>query len=848
MKELRKLVTAVLTVALMITPMNVAFAVDSATQANADKAVTLKDLGLYQGQDANDPKVGLENALTTQDSLIFLSKLFGYNEAANSLTADDVAEALAKFDDAASISEYAKNVVAYSATRGILSGSTQNGKYFVGAKDTVSAARFATFMLKQMGYSVADYKVSVAKLAETKGSKVDATITGDLTIDDAVGVMYGALTAEKASGKTVIADIIGDNADLKAKAEKLGLLPVPVTTDEVAVESIKVLNCKQIEIVFNQEMDKNSAESEIFYEIYDKGSNKVELGDSSASLGDDKKTVIITLNKNVDDKLTNSSKAKVTVKKNIKAARGVTLAEAISAEVEVEDGIIPTVSSVKDIGERNIKITFSEPVYDEVMAKTSNPNSITLANFRVKSGTYEYFVKEATLDNNVINLEVGTKLIEGPITVTVNDAGLDKEYAIADYAGYKVFKGDFKFDYVKDTSVSVVTVKSAKANKVVLSFSKPVKGSNIRLYYGKNYDESKKAKEVTVTRYVDEITFTFNTSLPSGPGLLYLVNSQDKNEGIKDSYGIKVPDQPISCYIEEELPEELPEEITNESEKESSSSHKKADTTAYDEIVGSLPKNNNNDTYTTPSWEKYKAEIANCKLTLTERDGQSALDAEVTKIKAVLAMLEKVADVDISDYMEVVGSLPENNDDSTYTASSWGLYVDNKGECRLDLTAKDGQAALDAEVIKIKKALAVLEKVADVDISDYMEVVGLLPENNENFTYTIPSWEVYKVAIADCDLTLTAENGQKALNDEISRIREAFNLLKLTVEVDTTDYDEIVATVGELVETKYTPESWEDYEAAIANCDLTLEAKDGQEALNEQISKIQKALDLLKEE
>ena len=176
------------------------------------------------------------------------------------------------------------------------------------------------------------------------------------------------------------------------------------------------------------------------------------------------------------------------------------------------------------------------------------------------------------------------------------------------------------------------------------------------------------------------------------------------------------------------------------------------------------------------------------------------------------------------------------------------MYVDNKGECRLDLTAKDGQAALDAEVIKIKKALAVLEKVADVDISDYMEVVGLLPENNENFTYTIPSWEVYKVAIADCDLTLTAENGQKALNDEISRIREAFNLLKLTVEVDTTDYDEIVATVGELVETKYTPESWEDYEAAIANCDLTLEAKDGQEALNEQISKIQKALDLLKEE
>jgi hypothetical protein len=320
MRRLGRVSVALLTVVLIFTSMPEVFADNSSAVSNADKAVELKDLGLYAYPDPNDPTYGLDSALTTQDSLIFLAKLFGYNEDTNALAADQVAEALAKFDDAASISDYAKNVVAYSAANNILSGMTDDSKFFVGAKDTVTAARFATFMLKQMGYTVADYKVSVAELAETKGSKVDATLTGDLTRDDAVGVMYGALTAEKASGKTVIADIVGDNADLKAKAIKSGLLE-PSPTDDVVVKSVKALNCKQIAVVFNQEMYRNSVESAKFYEIYDNGddNSKVELGDNSASLDDDNKTVIITLNKNVADKLTNKSEAKVVVKKGIRA-------------------------------------------------------------------------------------------------------------------------------------------------------------------------------------------------------------------------------------------------------------------------------------------------------------------------------------------------------------------------------------------------------------------------------------------------------------------------------------------------------------------------------------------------
>ncbi len=557
MRNLRKLTAAILAVAIMLTSMTAVFASELATIANADKAATLKDLGLYAGTDATNVAAGLDGALTTQDSLIFLAKLFGYNEAANALTADQVTSALAKFDDAASISDYAKNVVAYSATNNILSGSTKSGKFFVGAKDTVTAARFATFILKQMGYTVPDYKQSVAKLAETKGSKVAATVTGDLTRDAAVSVMYGALTAERASGKTVIADIVGNNAELKEKAEKLGLLEhKPDQTndsrsgssdsgsEDLRVVSVKALNTKQLEVKFNVELDKDSAQDEWNYEIKDMGSVDKTLTSNSCKLGDDRKTVTITLDSTVQDCLKNFSRAKVIISKDIMDTNAKKLGADKEFDVVVVDADIPLVKEVKAIGERNIKITFSEPINER------NNNTITLSqeNFKVVSGTYQYLVQKAELNTNVINLEVGTKLIEGPITVKVNDDVINGIKTVQDYAGYRTLISDTTFNYVKNISVPVVTVKSAKANQVVLAFSKPVKGSNIKLYHSAKNDESCKA-EATESDYVDEITFTFDKLLPSGTLKLFLVNSETIGGKLIDSFGITVPDQILTSYI-----------------------------------------------------------------------------------------------------------------------------------------------------------------------------------------------------------------------------------------------------------------------------------------------------------
>ncbi|WP_205758371.1 hypothetical protein, partial [Lysinibacillus sp. S2017] len=60
-------------------------------------------------------------------------------------------------------------------------------------------------------------------------------------------------------------------------------------------------------------------------------------------------------------------------------------------------------------------------------------------------------------------------------------------------------------------------------------------------------------------------------------------------------------------------------------------------------------------------------------------------------------------------YDAIVTKVPANNTDGKYTAASWALFEAAIAEVNLTLTAADGQAALDAEVIKIQDALDLLE-------------------------------------------------------------------------------------------------------------------------------------------
>ena len=403
-----------------------------------------------------------------------------------------------------------------------------------------------------MGYTVANYKESVAQLADTKGSKVDGTLAGDLTRDDAVGVMHGSLTAEKASGKTVIADIVGNNAALRAKAEALGLIS-PSSTDSdnnsgsskpLGIESVRVLNLKQLEIKFNATMNQASAENPANYTIKNQGRTEKTLTSTSCKLGDDKMTVTITLDHAVQDCLTNESHATVIVSKNMMAASKKTLDEDLEFTIKVQDDRVPFVTEVKATSEKKIRITFSEPVWQS----NNNTNQLDTSNFVVSIEKKKYLINEAILDLNVINLELDTKLIEGNVTVTVNN-----DFTIGDYAQNCVFKCKNEFYFFKFMFEPEVTVKAAGKNKVVLAFSKPVKGSNIALYHSDKNNEANKAM-ATTTGDVTEITFTFAQALPSRGVTLYLVNSENDDEKLVDNYGTNVPDQMLTCNVDNTAP------------------------------------------------------------------------------------------------------------------------------------------------------------------------------------------------------------------------------------------------------------------------------------------------------
>lgn len=114
-----------------------------------------------------------------------------------------------------------------------------------------------------------------------------------------------------------------------------------------------------------------------------------------------------------------------------------------------------------------------------------------------------------------------------------------------------------------------VTVQSAKGNTVVLGFSKPVKGSNIRLYHTDIYDESNKAA-TTAADYVNELIFTFSKPLPIGSLDLFLVNSETEGEKLIDCDDIYVPDQSLTCEVEEVPAPQAEDEDEDEDDRDTS--------------------------------------------------------------------------------------------------------------------------------------------------------------------------------------------------------------------------------------------------------------------------------------
>ena len=331
--------------------------------------------------------------------------------------------------------------------------------------------------------------------------------------------------------------------------------------------SAKALSLNQIEVRFVSEMNRAAAENIIFYEVKDKGTDIISISPCAISYIDSTKTAVITLN----DKLTNNTTAKLVIKKGIKTASGESVSENMEIDIPVSDTIVPYITTVDATGEKTIRLTFTEPVYDgsnkdildieNFSVKHFNPKYVESAEFTGISlfQTFSYTVQKAELSGNTITLTLAENLVEGIISVTVNALGTGVSNPIQDYAGNISPKCSIHFNYIKTGSnFSQVTVKKAEENVVTLSFSKPVTAKDLKLFHTDKNIAANMSTPVSIDEdvFVNEITFKFSTKIPTGTTNFFLVNGNDPSCKMFNIYGEYVPDQTLvsEVVVDKEAP------------------------------------------------------------------------------------------------------------------------------------------------------------------------------------------------------------------------------------------------------------------------------------------------------
>ncbi len=518
MGNFKKISAAVVAGAIMLSSVVPSFAA-AYTPVNGEKASVLNQLELYAGTSDTSFVPSLETSLTRGQGATLLAKLFNMDTAAQALTEDEANAILKDFADAAKVPTYAKKRLAYLVKNNIMSGSkdTTTGDVFVNADEALLGGQFATLILKQLGYSVSSWTEAINQLSKVDGAKEIANYLAyaqKLVLrDQAVGIMFGSLTSEYSDGKATIIDkIVEAKPSLRAVAENAGLISTPAV---LAVDSVKALNLKQIQVVFNKTVDKSVVEKIEYFNAFNNGSSSDLASGGSVALQADGKTAIVTLGSNFN----NGTVAKVVVK---------TIAAYTNDSVVVADTTVPTVTGVTVTGPQTITVEYSEPI-----------KGINSAEFTIDNGNY--IVTNAVANgNNKVDVTVGVNLTNGEHSLKINGTN------VSDYADYKVISRTINFTVAADTTAPVATVKSVSPTEVKVTFNKPVtnvKEANVlyrHTYNSSLYELAGSNAKVTVNSST-EITIDWSTTpIPLGANKLYIAYSSDTGAKIQDLWGNKL--------------------------------------------------------------------------------------------------------------------------------------------------------------------------------------------------------------------------------------------------------------------------------------------------------------------
>ena len=358
MRNLKKLFAVIMAVAMLASVMVPALAAEGFKyEAEAKK---LYDLGLFKGNSETSYEPDLGTALNRQAGLALAIRLMGKDAEVAAMTQEEIATQLAKIVDANEISDWAKPYAAYAVKNGLTNGIDPNilPNVKFGAQLDLTGKEFINFVLKAMGYQVAwdDVLTKAASIGMlSAGDAVTFGTTAVMTRDLAVGVMASALGGTTASGVTLAQALIDAgavSAEAMAAAGFFTPTATPEPTPAVLEATASTTNNIQINVVYNEEVDKDSATKLDNY--------KLSKGDiEKAELQDDGVTVVLTLKyasaKNQEDKVD------LTIK-NVKSTSGIVIAETTLKDILFLDKDIPTVVDAQVVGKDTVKVIFSEPM------------------------------------------------------------------------------------------------------------------------------------------------------------------------------------------------------------------------------------------------------------------------------------------------------------------------------------------------------------------------------------------------------------------------------------------------------------------------------------------------------
>ncbi|MQL53259.1 hypothetical protein GFC01_13525 [Desulfofundulus thermobenzoicus] len=319
--------------------------------------------------------------------------------------------------------------------------------------------------------------VDPASVSLTVGETKQLTVTTD-PADAAVTYTSDntAVAEVDATGK-ITAKAAG-SATITVTAKKDGLADgtatVAVTVSEAAglqVVSVSAINLNQIQVVFNKEVDKTSAETLANY-VLNNGTINAALNNAAwtetpkATLQDDGKTVVITLDTDTDatyQTLQNQIEATLIIS-NVKSKDGFETITSTTKKITCVDITVPSVVGVSMEGNKVIIVKFSEPVKGDEAINAANYriDGVSLSSYGVGAISYDAEKAEVRIPLTTALPDKTYKL-----TASVNNA-------IEDLVGLKVLATDKDFTVKADTTAATVSAVEVAADNsyVKIKFTK----------------------------------------------------------------------------------------------------------------------------------------------------------------------------------------------------------------------------------------------------------------------------------------------------------------------------------------------------------------------------------------